>query len=62
MGRPRCSSARDRCVPMLCVPYPVPPAGHSLHLCRGDLRFRADDWVMTGSFEVPRSPWSRQWW
>lgn len=26
MGRPRCSSARDRCVPMLCVPYPVPPA------------------------------------
>jgi IstB-like ATP binding protein len=30
--------------PTPCPGSVVPPAGHSLHLCRDDLRFRADDW------------------
>lgn len=28
------------CTDVRSVPYPVPPARHSLHLCRGDLGFR----------------------
>jgi hypothetical protein len=52
-GRGMWSCAR---APKRAPPLFVPPAGHSLHLCRGDLRFRADDWSSTAALKSPGPP------
>ena len=34
----------------------VPPAGHSLHLCRDDLGFCDGSWIIEGGLAVRKSP------